>query len=45
MADIKHYISSNFNLLHTIELKNLKKHNINIDKNYNGLLLSLRKKI
>ena len=45
MADIKHYISSNFNLLHThSNWKNLKKHNINIDKNYNGLLLSLRKK-
>ena len=45
MSNIKHYLTSNFNLIHThSNWESLKKENTYIDKNYNGFLLSLRKK-
>ena len=40
-----HYLTSNFNLLNSnSNWEKLKKNHVNIDKNYNGLILSLNKK-
>ena len=40
-----HYLTSNFNLLNSnSNWEKLKKKHVNIDKNYNGLILSLNKK-
>lgn len=40
-----HYLTSNFNLLNSnSHWEKLKKNHVNIDKNYNGLILSLSKK-